>query len=206
MTEPRIGVYACDIVGPENIANHSDIGTVGWTDLIVSLFHISDKERYGDPDGKILFFNGHEIINDKQIKQSFVGWNNSLQALKDSGKIKKVFLSFGGGGDPRDPDHVRDFLTIKNLYTDNGGKLANTLLAQNLKLLRDLLPVADGVDMDCEETYDPDSFDAFCNLCYETGFHLWLTMLAPFWPACSNEGTLLRLFALRLRRIWQLGQ
>jgi hypothetical protein len=171
MSGPEIGVYACDVVRPDRIDNYPDIRTAGFTILIVSLFHIADWDRFKPiADGGALYFNGSQYVNQGKIQDPFKNWNDSLSRLKSEAGISKIYLSFGGGSDPSDPNHVRDFETIEKIYKTNSGTLHNTPLAENIYALRYALECVDGIDMDCEDHYDPDSFDAFCNLVNYCGF------------------------------------
>jgi len=165
MAAPKIGIYAGDPLNPERIRTEGDrIKAAGWTTIIVSLFHVSDT-RQNLPDGSMIYFNDIPIITLGQPATPYKGWNKALLQLKENSSIEKIYLSFGGG------PPVRDFQTIRDIYNVNNTFDA-TMLKRNLEALRDLLPDIDGIDMDCEETYERASFVAFCKLMDSLGYRL----------------------------------
>jgi hypothetical protein len=75
-------------------------------------------------------------------------WPSQVAALKSAGSVTRIYASVGGG------EPVVDFATIKSIYTSNGNSFAGTDLEKNFQKLHDTFKAIDGIDMDCEETYD----------------------------------------------------
>ncbi len=166
MDGPNIAMYAGDPLGPAQFdGNLPGVKAAGWTTVILSFLHVSDQ-RSNKPDGSILFFNEIPFIEDQRILPPFTAWNASLAQLKQSGAISKLYFSIGGG------PPVVDFTTIQRIYSDNGNSFDKTLLLKNLVWLRNSFPMIDGIDMDCEESYDQPSFVAFCKLVHDIGFEI----------------------------------
>jgi hypothetical protein len=163
---PNIALYAGDPLGPDNInVNLQATLEAGWTTIILSFLHISDDRWLPVPDGGILFYNGKEFINQRQLNKDFEHWNAALTQLKQ-GTIKKLYLSVGGG------DPVIDFQTIKKIYEAAGNTFNDTPLLKNMVKLKELFPIIDGIDMDCEEAFDEPSFLAFCQMVNSIGFDI----------------------------------
>ena len=157
----------------------------GFTTVILGMLHIGNPvvkstTRLGD-----IIFNGDEplVIRDGtafplvtgQQKTECLAWPDRIAALKSgASSVTKVFASVGGGGyDPvKRVPLVRDFESIKTIYDTNGNTFDNSVLERNFTLLRTLFPAIDGIDMDCEETYDHDSFVAFCEMLIRIGFEI----------------------------------
>jgi len=174
MDVPNIALYAGDPLGPDQINNNLQATkTAGWTTIILAFLHVSDERWKPIPEGGILFFNGKEFINQRQLNKDFQNWNAALTQLKQGTKMK-LYLSVGGGWP------VRDFDTIKRIYQEAGNTFNDTPLLKNLATLRQLFPVIDGIDMDCEDEYDKPSFQAFCRMVHDIGFDI------TFGPADSN--------------------
>ena len=77
-----------------------------------------------------------------------MSWPDAIAQLKQDSPITQIYASFGGGG-------VEDYRSLRNIYVSNGNSFAGTPLERNFQLFRENCPAIDGIDMDCEETYDP---------------------------------------------------
>ena len=80
-----------------------------------------------------------------------------------------------------DPPWVHDFQTIQTIYNDNNNSFSGTQLEKNCEVFRATFPAIDGIDMDCEETYDLPSFVAFSKMLAGMGFNL------TFCPYDTNQ-------------------
>lgn len=159
----NIAMYAGDSLGPGQIGtNMAATKSAGWSTVNLCFIHIGNTA----PDGSILFFNNTPIIQDQRVLPPFDTWNASLTELKQGSNITKLYMSIGGDG-----RSVVDFATIQKIYKANGNSFADTPLLKNLECLRNSFPAIDGIDMDCEETYDQASFVAFCQLMHDIGFN-----------------------------------
>jgi hypothetical protein len=136
----------------------------GFTTVILGLFHVASN---GD-----LSFNDIPVI----AGRAYVGdpdWPRIVAQLAGGG-VRTVCASIGGGG-------VADFANLKRIYTDNGGSFAGTSVAANFATFRATFPAVATIDMDCEETYDPASFVAFCRMLIGLGFAI------TFCPYCGQD-------------------
>ena len=79
------------------------------------------------------------------------------------------------------PPWVHDFQTIQTIYNDNNNSFSGTQLEKNCEVFRATFPAIDGIDMDCEETYDLPSFVAFSKMLAGLGFNL------TFFPYDTNQ-------------------
>ena len=79
-----------------------------------------------------------------------------IAALKENSPITRIHASFGGGSP------VVDFTTIKTIFEANNNSFKGTALETNMQLVSETFKEIDGIDMDCEDMYDPASFVAFC--------------------------------------------
>jgi len=164
MSTPNIGLYAGGPLGPTEIAqNLSATQQAGWTTIILSLFHIGNPNNVGQQWGDIIFNGSPQVVT----QGSYVAdpaWPNNVAKLKQAGSVTNIYASFGGGGP------VVDFGTIQTIYNNNHNSFCGTMLEQNFQVLRKTFPAIDGIDMDCEETYDQPSFVAFCEMLIGMGF------------------------------------
>ena len=169
MTENRFALYATNVMGPSEIAKTTEIlkGS-GCTTILLGLFHIGwAKNSPPDPpqtDAQI-FFNSTSIIqggkNAGNLYPNFdKSWPQKLADLKKYSGIKEIYASFGGGD-------VKDFGTIQKIYQANKNSLKGSLLEKNIRKFRENFRAVDGIDMDCEETYDVEFFVAFCRMLIE---------------------------------------
>jgi hypothetical protein len=162
----KLALYAKEALSPSNIAKTEAIlKDSGFTTIMLGLFHIGLEEHSypGHPqtDAEI-FFNDVSIIqggqNAGKLSPGFdTTWAPKLASLKESTTIKEIYASFGGG------EPVQDFEAIRKIHAKN----LWSKLEANLKLLKQTLPAIDGIDMDCEDDYDKDSFIAFCKTIIE---------------------------------------
>lgn len=193
MSTPNLVLYGMKRLGPFLIGQHAEfVRTSGFTSIVLGMLHIGNPAvksttRLGD-----IIFNGDEplVISDGeppfplvtgQQKADCLAWPDQIKGLKNpaSSFVTKVFASVGGGGADADGKPlVRDFESIKAIYDANGKTFANSVLERNFRLFRKVFPAIDGIDMDCEETYDPDSFVAFCRMLIEIGFEI---TFCPYW-------------------------
>lgn len=152
----NIVAYAEDIVYPLNRQKINLIANAGWTSLVFSFFHLNNE---GD-----IYYNDSLIIDSGKYKGSS-SWPDDIAKLKRQGSITRISASLGGW-------EVGDFQTISSLYYRNNRTFEGTKLQQNFIRFRKLLPAIDAIDMDCENTYDLDSFIAFCRMLIEVGFKI----------------------------------
>ena len=89
-----------------------------------------------------------------------------IAEFKENSRITRIHASFGGGAP------VVDFTTIKTIFEANNNSFKGTALETNLQLVSDTFKEIDGIDMDCEDKYDPASFGAFCEMAIGMGFDL----------------------------------
>jgi hypothetical protein len=175
MTAPSIAAYALDALGPANIATNLEATrAAGWTTILLGLFHIGYPPDQAEAE---IFFNSTSIIKGGKDAGMFNAgfdptWPQQIAALKKNSPITRIHASFGGG------PPVVDFTTIKKIYEANNNSFKGTALETNLQLISDtfkeidgIKPI-DGIDMDCEDVYDPASFVAFCEMAIGMGFNL----------------------------------
>ncbi len=140
----------------------SQLRQSGFATAILGLFHIgrdysiSPTQIMGD-----IYFNNTLIVSNG----SYVGdpsWPTLINGMV-GGSVQRVCASIGGGG-------VMDYETIQKIYAGNGNSFAGTNMERNFVVLRKTFPSISIIDMDCEETYDQDSFVAFCQMLIGLGF------------------------------------
>lgn len=157
MANRTIAAFGLGEVCPPNLAkNMSAIQKAGWTTVIVSLFHIDAFGNLGINDTMITN-NGTYIGNPD--------WPGQLQQLlKGSGTtITTLEASIGGWG-------VQDFENVKTIYQKNNKSFEGTLLQKTFGTFFTKFPTIRLIDMDMENTYDQDSFVAFCRMLIKIGF------------------------------------
>jgi hypothetical protein len=173
MTAPIIAAYALDALGPANIATNLEATKAGWTTILLGLFHIGYPP--GDPPNyqteAEIFFNSTSIIKGGKdagtLSAGFdPAWPQMIAALKENSPITRIHASFGGGSP------VVDFTTIKTIFEANNNSFKGTALETNMQLFSETFKEIDGIDMDCEDMYDPASFVAFCEMAIGMGFNL----------------------------------
>ena len=190
-------LYAGDELGPLKIENEltlsgkENMATAGFTTVVIGMFHIGDPEVAFDTQlGDIIFNGGNPILirNGSFFYSGAQTWVSQLLRLKTSvgSTITKVYASFGGGSP------VQDFATIKKIYEQNGNSFEGTMLKKNLGLFTELFSghrAFDGIDMDCEETYDVPSFVAFCEMLNKMGFPITFCPYTnqPFWDEAQKK-------------------
>lgn len=150
----------------------------GFSTIIIDMFHIGNPAvKAGTQLGDIIF-NGDDplVIRDgKYVAAS--DWPGHIAELKAPGsKVTKLYACFGGA-----PPWVHDFQTIQTIYNDNNNSFSGTQLEKNCEVFRATFPAIDGIDMDCEETYDLPSFVAFSKMLAGMGFNL------TFCPYDTNQ-------------------
>lgn len=167
----------------------SQLQESGFTTAILGLFHIgrdyeiTPLQIMGD-----IIFNNTLLISEGQ----YVGdpnWPNLINGMI-KGSVQQVCASIGGGG-------VMDYQTIYRIYVANQYSFAGTNLENNFKVFRTVFPSISIIDMDCEETYDQESFVAFCQMLIGIGFGITFCpyMNTPFWTGSlsalhqSNPGS-----------------
>lgn len=173
---PNIALYAGDPLGPTAITrNLANTQKAGWTTIILSLFHIGRLEIDPQKLGDINFNSSLPIITEG----NYVGdatWPDNIARLKQAGSsVTKIYASVGGG------DSVVDYQTIQKIYQANGNSFDGTDLKKNFQMFRDTFHSIDGIDLDCEDNYDPASFVAFCKMLIGMGFEI------TFCPAFTSE-------------------
>ncbi|NUN99008.1 MAG: hypothetical protein HUU01_00175 [Saprospiraceae bacterium] len=146
--------YGEGIMYPPDLApNISAIQQAGWTSVILSLFHI-------DANGNIIYNNPMIIQNGTYVGDP--AWPGQVAQLK-GGSVNTILASIGGWD-------VSDFSNLKTIYNNNNNSFQGTLLQSNFQVFRTTFPDISIIDMDCENTYDQDSFVAFCEMLIEIGF------------------------------------
>lgn len=200
MDTPNFVLYGLNRLGPYLINQHLEpVKASGYTTIVIGMLHIGnpavkDTTQLGD-----IIFNGDEplVIRDReqpfplvtgQHRADCLAWPGRIAALKgQSSSVTQVFASVGGGGWDyvnRRP-LVRDYETIQSIYKANGNTFENSVLERNFTAFRKAFPAIDGIDLDCEETYDHDSFVAFCEMLIKIGFVLtfcpYEQQEQPFW-------------------------
>jgi len=166
MTALNIGAYALGVLGADNIGqNLNAIRQAGWTTINLGLFHIGRPQLHGQQHGDIIFNSPDKVVSDGLYVYN-PDWPGQLSQLKQGGNVTNLFASIGGGSP------VEDFSTIATIYRNNGNSFAGTALQRNFVTLRQTIPALDGIDLDCEDYYDPPSFLAFCAMLLDLGFAL----------------------------------
>jgi hypothetical protein len=157
MANRTIAAFGLGEVCPPNLAkNMAAIQKAGWTTVIVSLFHIDASGNLG--------------INDTMITNNgtYTGnpdWPGQLQQLlKGPGTTITTLEASIGGWD------VKDFANVKTIYQKNNKSFAGTLLQKTFQMFFTTFPTIRLIDMDMENTYDQESFVAFCQMLIQIGF------------------------------------
>jgi hypothetical protein len=169
MTALNIAAYTLDVLGPSNITANLDVTRqAGLTTILLGLFHIGYPPDQAEAE---IFFNSTSIIRGGKDAGTFSAgfdpaWPQKIAALKENSPITRIHASFGGGYP------VVDFTTIKTIYEANNSSFSGTALETNLQLMKCTFSKIDGIDMDCEDVYDPASFVAFCEMAIGMGFDL----------------------------------
>ena len=145
------------------------------------MFHIGNPAvKAGTQLGDIIFNADDPIVIRDGKYIAAPDWPGHIAELKGSGsKVTQLYACFGGA-----PPWVRDFETIKKIYNDNNNSFSGTQFEKNCEVFRATFPAIDGIDMDCEETYDLPSFVAFCKMLIGMGFHITFCPSTPatdFW-------------------------
>jgi len=195
MSALNLVLYAGDELGPLKIESELTYYYVqrgGFTTIVIGMFHIGDPDAAFDTElGDIIFNGGNPIlIRDGSFFYSGAQtWASQIKRLKTSSgsNVTKVYASFGGGSP------VQDFATIKKIYEQNGNSFEGTMLKKNLGIFAGTFngPKAiDGIDMDCEETYDMPSFVAFCEMMIGFGFSITFCPFvaqSDFWTPAQQQ-------------------
>jgi hypothetical protein len=173
VSTPNFVLYGLNRLGPKNIAGQVEwMKETGATTIIIGMFHIGnviDPTKKDMKEGDIIF-NGDEplVIRDGRLTAEAADWPAQIAQLKGSGSsVTKIYASVGGASSV-----VRDFQTIKKIYDERGQTFTGTQLQANFAAFRKLFPAIDGIDMDLEETYDLESFVAFCVMLIDLGFEI----------------------------------
>jgi hypothetical protein len=127
----------------------------------------------------IIFNNDDPIVIRDGKYIAAPDWPGHITELKGLGsKVTQLYACFGGA-----PPWVHDFATIKKIYNDNNNSFSGTQLEKNCEVFRATFPAIDGIDMDCEETYDPPSFVDFCKMLTGMDFHITFCpyTMTEFW-------------------------
>lgn len=162
MSAPKIAVYAD--LGPASVDPlYDSTKKAGWTTIILGLLHIGYPPDWVEAE---IFFNDPPSIIKDGAYRADPAWPAKIAQLKQNSPITQIYASFGGG------DPVVDFKTIKTIYEKNNNSFNGTMLQRNLQVFRKTFPAIDGIDMDCEETYDQPSFVAFCQMLIGMGFSI----------------------------------
>jgi hypothetical protein len=185
---PNFVLYALDTLGPWNIAKEIDyMREDGFTTIVIGMLHIGNPEVKKTTQLADIIFNGDNplVIRDGKYVANAPDWPGQIARLKaPPTSVTKVYASVGGAGDV-----VHDFATIKQIYDDNRKSFDGTLLKKNFEVFRKTFPGIDGIDMDCEETYDGPSFVAFCNMLIGMGLDITFCPYERqnFWTAARVE-------------------
>jgi hypothetical protein len=204
MPANNLVLYGMNMLGPYNIANRAEfVRTSGFTTVVMGMLHIGNPAVKSTTELGDIIFNGDEplVIRDGappfplvegRQKAQCEAWPGLIAGLKDpsSSSVTQIYASVGGEGGP-----VRDFETIKAIYEANNNTLDDSVLEKNFKAFKQLFPAIDGIDMDCEETYDLPSFVAFCVMLQKMGFNL---TFCPYW---KQDFWTEALFLLRERQL-----
>lgn len=167
MGNPNIAIYGGGPLGPDEIAtNLNQTRDAGWTTIILGLFHIGRPQVSGQRYGDIVFGAGPIVIQNGDWLLPDASWPDDVAQLKQGSTITQIYASFGGGGG------VEDFQSLRTIYEQNGNSFTGTELERNFTVFRQKFPAVDGIDLDCEDEYDPASFIAFCRMLIGLGFSL----------------------------------
>lgn len=168
MSKSNFVLYGLDRFGPENIGwELANMNRKGLTTIILGMFHIGDPKtgyQYGD-----IMYNAAKplVISNGKYVAHFPDWPGQIAKLKGGGTtVTQIYATMGGSPGPI------DFETIKTIYNNNHQSFSGTQLEKNFRVFHATFPAIDGIDMDCEETYDVPSFVAFCKMLIGMGFHI----------------------------------
>ncbi|MDB6166645.1 MAG: hypothetical protein JWQ83_1785 [Lacunisphaera sp.] len=188
MPANNLVLYGLNRLGPYNIGSHAEyVRKSGFTTVVMGMLHIGNPAVKSTTQLGDIIFNGDEplVIRDGappfplvegRQKAECEAWPGEIAGLKDpSSPVTKIYASVGGAA-----GIVRDFETIKAIYEANKNTFDNTGLERNFRALKRLFPAIDGIDMDCEETYDLPSFVAFCVMLQKIGFDLTFCPFSHF--------------------------
>jgi len=181
MSASKIAVYATNELGPANIDRVSDATKkAGWTTITLGLFHVGYPPKWAEAD---IFFNDPPPIVHNGSYRADPAWPEKIAQLKQNSPVTQIYASIGGG------DPVEDFSTIKTIYEKNNNSFDRTMLKKNLQVFRKTFPAIDGIDMDCEESYDQPSFVAFCKMVIGMGFAITFCPFerTKFWVGSLKE-------------------
>jgi hypothetical protein len=169
MNTPNIALYAGGLLRPQDIMKVMNIRKDGFSSIILNMFHIGNPAvKAGTQLGDIIFNDDDPIVIRDGKYIAAPDWPGHIAELKGPGsKVTQLYACFGGA-----PPWVRDFETIKKIYNDNNNSFSGTQLEKSCEVFRATFPSIDGIDMDCEETYDLPSFVAFCKMLAGMGFHI----------------------------------
>ncbi len=175
MTDTRFALYAGRALGPSKITETVEIikGS-SWTTIMLGLFHIgwgaNSSPGHPQSDAEFFFNDTSIILGGKDVGKLNPdfdrSWPERLANLKKSAGIKEIYASFGGGSP------VVDFETVEKIYDGNNGSFEGTSLQKNFALFKRTFPAIDGIDMDCEDNYEPKSFVAFCRMLIDMGLSI----------------------------------
>lgn len=187
MAPNNLVLYGLNQLGPYNIGQRVEpVKASGFTTIVMGMLHIGNPAVKSTTQLGDIIFNGDEplvirgderfpLVTDPQQKAECAAWPAQIAALKSgTTSVTKVYASVGGGGWDyvKKMPLVRDFETIQTIYKANGNTFQNSVLEKNFRNFRKLFPAIDGIDMDCEETYDLVSFIPFCEMLIGLGFEL----------------------------------
>jgi hypothetical protein len=181
MNTPNIALYAGARLRPQDIMKEMNfMRTDGFSTIILNMFHIGNPAvKAGTQLGDIIFNNDDPIVIRDGKYIAAPDWPGHITELKGLGsKVTQLYACFGGA-----PPWVHDFATIKKIYNDNNNSFSGTQLEKNCEVFRATFPAIDGIDMDCEETYDPPSFVDFCKMLTGMDFHITFCpyTMTEFW-------------------------
>jgi hypothetical protein len=142
-----------------NAATHRDmIRASGFTTIILWTIHV-----HSDGD---LVLNDHKIV-DNGVYVGRADWPAEVLAFKTGPtSVQRIEIAIGSWG-------VADFENIETLI-DAQGTGPSSILYQNFKVIRDLIPAIDAVSYDDESNYDVDSSVALSLMLNDMGFKVTL--------------------------------
>jgi len=132
----------------------NDINASGLNYIMLAQFHVYN-------DGKdVIHFNDTEIVN-QGVYTGDTTWGSSLYNLLCNRSIMNISACISG-----------DYNYLQKVYTNNNRSFANTMVEKNLIALKKAVPAITVIDLDNESTYDPDFFNAFCEMLISIGYDL----------------------------------
>jgi hypothetical protein len=153
----NVAAYGMDAMYSNLAVNLQAIQTAGWNSIILGMLH---PHLSGD-----VWYNDTQILSNG----NYIGrpdWPSLLQKLTQGpGAGIRLAATVGGA-----PPWVDDFSNIQTIYQKNNSSFAGTVLQKNFQELFKKLPTIRLIDMDVEETYDEDSFIAFCQMLIQIGY------------------------------------